>query len=117
MYFGILCLNLINIYCFLLNKLSFKRKFFILQLIIIGIVSLCIFTEIILFDTICYFSLYTWCDLGLISMSINFLFDKINTILFFLVILISFCVHLFSFNYLEADPHITRFIILFVMIY
>jgi NADH-ubiquinone oxidoreductase chain 5 len=38
------------------------------------------------------------------------LFDSIIAIMLFLVVFISFLVHLYSIDYMKGDPHITRFL-------
>lgn len=71
--------------------------------------SLFIFYEVGLSNSICIIKLEKWFDVGLLNTSWGFLFDSLTSMMLIIVTLISFLVHLYSINYMETDPHISRF--------
>jgi NADH-ubiquinone oxidoreductase chain 5 len=71
--------------------------------------SLFIFYEVGLSNSICIIKLGKWFDVGLLNTSWGFLFDSLTSMMLIIVTLISFLVHLYSINYMETDPHISRF--------
>ena len=73
------------------------------------LISLLIFYEVGLSNSICIIKLEKWFDVGLLNTSWGFLFDSLTSMMLIIVTLISFLVHLYSINYMEADPHISRF--------
>ena len=68
-----------------------------------------IFFNIITKESITYFYLWNWFNLGLSSNYIGFQFDFISSSMLILVSTISFFVHLFSTSYMNGDPHLPRF--------
>jgi len=71
--------------------------------------ALFIFYEVGLSNSICIIKLEKWFDVGLLNTSWGFLFDSLTSMMLIIVTLISFLVHLYSISYMEADPHISRF--------
>ena len=69
-----------------------------------------VFYEINFNNNFLYYTLLNWFNLGLLSNSFNLKFDLITTNMLVLVITVSFFVHLFSYSYMESDPHLPRFI-------
>nr|ADI99796.1 NADH dehydrogenase subunit 5 [Hydra vulgaris] len=83
-------------------------SFFLIIITLIN--SWIIFYEINFNNTFLYYILLDWFNLGLLSNSFNLKFDLITTNMLVLVITVSFFVHLFSYSYMENDPHLPRFI-------
>jgi NADH-ubiquinone oxidoreductase chain 5 len=73
------------------------------------IVSLFIFFEVSLSNSVCMIKLTNWFDVGLLNTSWGFLFDTLTSMMLIIVTLISFLVHLYSIGYMSSDPHISRF--------
>jgi NADH-ubiquinone oxidoreductase chain 5 len=71
--------------------------------------ALFIFYEVGLSNSICIIKIEKWFDVGLLNTSWGFLFDSLTSMMLIIVTLISFLVHLYSISYMEADPHISRF--------
>ncbi len=112
MYLTLLYLSLFNLSLFFVTYQVHSNQFFIILNGICGLLILIILIEVLFFGSSCYIILLDWCRLGSLSININFLFDKVNTILLFLIIIIGNIVLCFSFNYLKNDPHLVRFIFL-----
>lgn len=68
--------------------------------------------EVVYLNATCTVECTPWFEFGTLRITWSFLFDKFNTIIFFLVISISLCVHVFALVYLADDPHLPRFIVL-----
>lgn len=68
--------------------------------------------EVVYLNSTCYIAFAPWFKIGNLAISWSFLFDKLNTIMLFVVISISLCVHFFAIDYLGHDPHLSRFLIL-----
>lgn len=51
-----------------------------------------------------------WLNLGLLNVKWFFLFDALTNLMLFVVVSVSFFVHLYSLSYMENDPHFQRFI-------
>jgi len=67
------------------------------------------FREIIIFDGEQYINLGDWFSTGLFFCRFSFKYDSISLPMLFLVLSVSFLVHLFSIGYMEGDPHVPRF--------
>ena len=72
--------------------------------------SYLIFFEININNNNIYYNLIKWFNLGILENSFNLKFDQISSIMLILVITVSFFVHIFSYYYMEYDPHLPRFI-------
>lgn len=57
-----------------------------------------------------YINLYTWLLIGDISCKFEFVIDPLTLIMATVIMTISTVVHFFSFEYLETDPHLIRFL-------
>lgn len=86
--------SLITLYCMLISVL----------------ISFFIFYEIILCNNICIIKLYKWIDIGVLNIYWEFLFDALTSIMLFVIVSISFCVHMYSIEYMYYDPHLPRFL-------
>ena len=67
------------------------------------------FYEVALLGSPCYIDLLTWFDSEMFSMSWGFLFDTLTVVMLVVVTSISTFVHLYSIEYMSADPHLPRF--------
>ena len=76
------------------------------------ILSIYIVYEVVYLNSFCLIELGTWFKVGSLRVKWSFFFDKLSTLLLFLIIFISFLVHLFALDYLGEDPHLPRFLIL-----
>ena len=57
----------------------------------------------------CYITLFTWFDSEMFNLSWGFLFDTLTCVMLVVVTTVSFFVHIYSTEYMSADPHIQRF--------
>ena len=74
------------------------------------LISFFIFYEIVLCNNICIIKLYKWIDIGVLNIYWEFLFDALTSVMLFVIVGISFCVHLYSIEYMYNDPHLPRFL-------
>lgn len=72
--------------------------------------SLNSFYEVALNHSVCTLKLGTWFSMGYGSVEWGFLFDTLTVTMMVVVTSISFLVHLYSLNYMSADPHLNRFL-------
>ena len=68
--------------------------------------------EVVYLNSFCYIELGSWFTVGSLSLTWTFYFDKLTVLMVFLILLISFLVHRFAYDYLRYDPHLIRFLIL-----
>ena len=68
--------------------------------------------EVVYLNSFCLIELNTWFKLGTLSVKWSFYFDKLSSLMLFLIIFISLLVHFFALDYLNEDPHLPRFLIL-----
>ena len=71
--------------------------------------SLFLMADIIINNSVIVINSFNWFNLGLVNNHISFRFDLIVGSMLILINLVSFCVHLFSYSYMNEDPHILRF--------
>jgi proton-translocating NADH-quinone oxidoreductase chain L len=85
--------------------------FFFLKILISQVApSLFLSSKAITSDVIFSLTLGTWIFYDTLQVDYCFVFDNLSLIMSFLVLTVSICVHLYSFEYMELDPHIIRFI-------
>ncbi len=65
--------------------------------------------EVILSNSPCHIKLFTWIYSENFEVSWGFLFDSLTSMMLIVVTSISTLVHLYSTEYMEADPHRSRF--------
>ncbi len=114
MYLLILFIPLLN---FLLNSL-FGRLFgrsicYILTIVcslITFMISIFIFYEIFLMQSVVVLSFYNWILVDTNVVTIGLLFDSLTSIMLVIITFISFLVHLYSLGYMSHDPHLIRFL-------
>jgi len=76
---------------------------------------LCFFLINIIFYEVCFnnsvvsFKIFTWIDCEFLHIDWGFLFDSLSVSLLYIVSFISFLVHLYSYEYMKTDPHLSRF--------
>lgn len=73
------------------------------------LLSIFLFYEVTLCNSICSFKLFNWVSSGLLYLSWGVLFDSLTSIMLIVVLFISFLVHLYSISYMWDDPHFIRF--------
>lgn len=71
--------------------------------------SLYAFYEVNLNGSPCYITLSKWIDSEFFSLEWGFMFDSLTCVMLIVVTSISFFVHLYSTEYMKADPHLARF--------
>jgi NADH-quinone oxidoreductase subunit L len=72
-------------------------------------VSIFIFYEVVLCDSTCYLNLFNWFDVGLLNINWSCYFDPLSAVMGVMITVVSFCVHLFSINYMAGDFQHERF--------
>ena len=55
------------------------------------------------------YDLGTWIQAGFLNVKWSFLFDTVTSVMLIVVTSISFLVHFYSVEYMEGDPHVSRF--------
>ena len=55
------------------------------------------------------YDLGTWIQSGFLNVKWSFLFDTVTSVMLIVVTSISFLVHFYSVEYMEGDPHVSRF--------
>ncbi|KAN0036234.1 hypothetical protein ACTFIV_003217, partial [Dictyostelium citrinum] len=71
--------------------------------------SLYIGYEILLCNSVVHFKLGTWMQVGSLNVEYGLLYDSLTSIMIIVITCISSMVHLYSMDYMKADPHKTRF--------
>ena len=71
--------------------------------------------EVVYLNSFCLVELNTWFQLGILNVTWMFYFDKLSTLMLFLIIFISLLVHFFALDYLNEDPHLFRFLMLLTL--
>ena len=77
--------------------------------------SIFIVYEVVYLNSFCLIELNTWFKLGVLNVKWSFYFDKLSTLMIFLIIFISLLVHFFALDYLDTDPHLPRFLMLLTL--
>lgn len=67
------------------------------------------FVEVGLHKSICYITLGNWISINYTQISWGFLFDTLTVVMLVVINTISTLVHMYSVNYMENDPHRSRF--------
>lgn len=71
--------------------------------------------EVVYLNSFCLIELNSWFNLGVLNVKWSFYFDKLSTFMLFLIIFISLLVHFFALDYLNEDPHLSRFLMLLTL--
>nr|ALO20660.1 NADH dehydrogenase subunit 5 [Catablema vesicarium] len=113
MYLLILLLPLLSfIICsFFGRKIGYEGvKIFSTSLLLLTFVlSLKSWVEVSVFKSNLSLFLWSWFDLGALTVNFNLQFDEIVCSMLILITCISFFVHLYSTSYMDGDPHLPRF--------
>jgi NADH:ubiquinone oxidoreductase subunit 5 (subunit L)/multisubunit Na+/H+ antiporter MnhA subunit len=81
------------------------------------ILSLFLFFEVALSSCPVYIKTFSWLNCEMLDFSWGFLFDTLTVVMLVVVNCVSLVVHLYSIDYMRADPHKVRFFFLFIVIY
>lgn len=84
--------------------------FFAFNMLASFMLSLVFFYEVGLCKYTCFVDLGNWFTIGALNVNWIFLFDSITVTMLLLVCFVSFCVHIYSMDYMSGDPHIIRFL-------
>ena len=68
------------------------------------------FYEVALSNSPCFFTFFSWIDIGMFTPNWGFFFDTLTVVMLVVITTISFLVHLYSTSYMSEDPHIIRFL-------
>lgn len=85
----------------------------VLSILCIGLTTITcflIFYEVAYNYTICVFEVGTWIKIDLLNVKWNFLYDSLSASIIVVISFISFLVHIYSYDYINKDPHLPRFI-------
>ena len=78
-------------------------------LVLSALLSLVAFYEVGLCDSPVSINLLSWIDSEVLDISWGFLFDSLTVSMLLPVLVVSSLVHIFSVDYMSADPHNQRF--------
>ena len=73
------------------------------------LISLFIFYEVGLCDSVCYVNLWEFINSGGLRIGMELMFDSVTSIMLIVVTSVSTLVHLYSTGYMSEDPHLPRF--------
>ena len=73
------------------------------------LLSYLIFIDCVVAESVTYYYLWNWFNLGFFSNIIGLQFDYVVCSMLILITTISFFVHVFSTSYMNGDPHLPRF--------
>jgi proton-translocating NADH-quinone oxidoreductase chain L len=79
-------------------------------LLVSALISVLIWHEVSLQGSSVYLSLGTWFEGGSVCVNWNFCFDPLTACMLLTVTVVSCCVHIYSIGYMQADPHLPRFL-------
>jgi len=113
MYLNILILPLISSF----NSIILSRWIGYLTIPILSIITIClswiisilVFYEVSIMKSPCYIKLSEWITTDLYNIKWEFLYDQLSSSMLIVVLTISLVVHIYSYDYLSEDPHISRF--------
>ena len=102
------------VFSFIFNILPQKFSFFIIFGSLFFSFIFCCFVvyEVVYLNSFCLIELKTWFKVGSLNIKWSFFFDKLSTFMLFLIIFVSLLVHFFALDYLNEDPHLSRFFFL-----
>lgn len=116
MYLLLLLFHIFIIFIVSLILNNFSKKIIINlifgSLLFSTLVSLFMIYEVVYLNSICYIELGNWFTVGSFNLNWVFYFDKLTVLMVFLILMISFLVHCFAYDYLRFDPHLIRFLLL-----
>jgi proton-translocating NADH-quinone oxidoreductase chain L len=114
MLFTIIIIPLLNFLVSILLGRYIGRKGSIFMTIFLYIISISIliysFFLNLKYDRTIYIPLYSWITSGTFDLNLILLIDSLTLSMFFLVLVVSTIVHIYSIEYMYNDPHLQRFI-------
>ena len=72
--------------------------------------SIYIYIETVLKGFTCNIGIFSWINYGTGEVDFNILFDPISSFMLLIILIISFCVHLFSIDYMWNDSSFSKFL-------
>lgn len=100
------------LFCIFLGRKIGEKGSVYLSVTLLGLcfsISFLLFWDGFVYNSLTYFYIFTWFDLGLLSCKFSFQFDSVVNSMLLLVLGVSSLVHLFSSSYMSGDPHLPRF--------
>ena len=82
----------------------------IFSLALATVLAFYIFYEVALGGSVTSVKLFSWLTISGYSIRFGLLFDALTSVMLVIITFISLCVHLYSLNYMEKDPHLSRFL-------
>lgn len=74
------------------------------------VIAWVIFYEVAICQSTTYIDLWSWINIGVFDVTFGFQFDTLTAVMLVLITTISALVHLYSTEYMNGDPHLTRFL-------
>ena len=113
MYINVIFLPLISfLTCTIFGRYIGNKGIIIVSIICLFltfILTLILFYEIGLCNSICNIELFNWINNEFLNLKWGFLFDSLTVSMLLIVNFISLLVHIFSISYMNNDPHLGRF--------
>lgn len=113
MYLLILFLPLLNFLSLIFFSFFFNKKdlltLSIINMLITTCIALNILSEIIVSQNTINVECFYWIFSNLLDIKWIFLFDSLTALMLIVVSSISTCVHIYSLEYMQEDPHVQRF--------
>ena len=85
------------------------KKLTIGNMVLTTLLSFIAFYKIALKGNAAYLTLFTWINLELFFVQWGLLFDTVTVVMLLVVTIVSTLVHIYSTDYMSADPHLGRF--------
>jgi proton-translocating NADH-quinone oxidoreductase chain L len=83
--------------------------FFLFNMLCSFLLSIFFFYEVGLCKYTCFVDIGNWFSVSSLNINWIFLFDSLSIAMLLLVCFVSFCVHVYSLDYMGSDPHVIRF--------
>lgn len=80
------------------------------SVLICAFLSLYIYVETVVKGFTCNIKVFNWINVGTGNVDFNILFDPISSFMLLIILIISFCVHLFSIDYMWSDSSFSKFL-------
>lgn len=112
MYLLIIFIPLLNFLFSIFFGRFIGKKIVILNIVFMfltSFISFFIFYEVVLCHSICSIKLFSWIESNSLLIEWGFLFDSLTATMLVVVTFVSALVHLYSFGYMNNDPHLIRF--------
>jgi NADH-ubiquinone oxidoreductase chain 5 len=81
----------------------------VICMMLTALTSIYIGYEILLCNSVVHFKVGTWMQVGSLNIEYGLLYDSLTSVMIIVITFISSMVHLYSMDYMKADPHKTRF--------